>query len=338
MSPAAAYSEPTPTLTAQRGGLAHSATTSRMSAPATRALHIASEILAQPGLSLLACAVLAEIVDLYQVKGSVFAKDEHFAERCKSKARTIRETIAELETGGYLTRVVDYSARHKRQLIPTDKWRILPEVVADFATTTPEVVADFATTPGEICQELWQNPPGVVAKSANINTNLNTSSNTTLKTHPSAVASEVVPEKKIEVELAHMKAKRPAPRTRGAASQAEEPAAFADFWQVWPRGEKRGEALKAFTKLSDADQAAATSRANAWLAARPDLAEPDRQRYIPHAASWLNQARWTDNNPTVQPHATHAAPSPTSYPPRPVNGHKPLGNGGSLARFLAEQD
>ena len=142
-------------------------------------------------------------------------------------------------------------------------------------------------------------------------------------------------EKKIEEVTPPVKAQRPASRTRGAG-RAEEPADFDGFWQVWPKKEARADAVKAFAKLSADDQAAAASRADTWLAARPDLSDPTRYRFIPHATTWLNQARWTDQAAPLAP-PTHAAQHPTSHPPRPVNGHKPLGQGGSLARFLVEQ-
>jgi septal ring-binding cell division protein DamX len=194
MSPAR-LPQPAPVLlTAQPGALASAP---KMSvATATRALHIPAEVLAQPGLSLLACAVLAEVLDLQKVRGRVFASDEHFAERCKCSARKSRETIAELEAAGYLSREVDYSRRHKRLLVPTEKWQNLPEVVAESATSTLEVVAESAGSSGEICRDLWQILPGVVAESANINTLLNTKGNTTLN-NDAAGAAALGSEKKI---------------------------------------------------------------------------------------------------------------------------------------------
>jgi hypothetical protein len=126
--------------------------------------------------------MLAEVLDLHRVKGNVFASDEHFADRCRCSVRKSRETIAELEATGYLTRDVNYARRHKRLLIPTEKWQNLPEVVADSATSSPEVVAESAGTSGRFCRELWQDLPGVVAESANINTIINTTLNTKTNT------------------------------------------------------------------------------------------------------------------------------------------------------------
>jgi len=128
-----------------------------------------------------------------------------------------------------------------------------------------------------------------------------------------------------------------APPPRRKPGKPDEPAAFADFWQAWPKKEARADAVKAFAKLEPDDQALAASRADTWLAARPDLLDPTRYRFIPHATTWLNQARWTDQAPALAT-STHASPNPTSYPPRSVNGAKPLGHGGSLARLLAESD
>ncbi len=201
----------------------------------TRALHIPAAVLAQPSLSLLACAVLAEILDLYQVKGQVFASDEHFAERCRCSPRKSRETIAELEAAGYLTRDVDHSRRHKRLLIPAEKWQILPGVVAESATSPPEmlgVVADSAGSSGEICQDLRQILPGVVAESANINTIVNTkgkeeSSRASAATSSSSFSAEKSGKTK------------PTARPQKAAARAEEVAALdlphagPEFAQLW---------------------------------------------------------------------------------------------------------
>jgi hypothetical protein len=218
--------QPAYPLRAERGGLAPASTaTPRMSISAARALHIAPEILAQPGLSLLACAVLAEVIDLYQHKGQCFASDEHFAERCHYKPRTVRETIAELEAAGFLTREVNYAARHKRLLMPTEKWRNPPGVVADSATTTPEVVADSAGSSGGIRQELWRNPPGVVADSANINTILNTKTNTILNTTTpfgrgdAAPGLETFAEVVEELPVGEAESPAPAPKKKVAAKK-----------------------------------------------------------------------------------------------------------------------
>ena len=148
----------------------------------TRALHIPAKVLAHSELSLLACAVLAEVLDLYRVSCHVFADDDHFAMRCHVKPRTVRDAISELKESGFLIRVVNHRARHKRTLTPTDKWQNTPEVVADSATTSGVVLAESAGSPGRFCRDSRQNLPGLPADSANINTNVNTKTKTT-QTH-----------------------------------------------------------------------------------------------------------------------------------------------------------
>lgn len=305
----------------------------------TRALHIDPLILAHASLDLLACAVLAEVVDLHRVKGHVFADDDHFASRCKSKPRTIRDTISELVKLGFLLREVNYKARHKRTLTPTDLWQNPPEVVADSATTSPEVVADSAGSSGEICQDLWQNLPEVVADSANINTNLNTTPNTTsLNTPlPAAHAAAVGSKKNKGEEISSAPAAQPtappiAPRCEAppkpAKAKTGDPEHFAGFWAAWPKKEGRLDAARAFAKLSADDQAAAASRADSWLSARPDLTDPARYRYIPHASTWLNQHRWTDSapaNPTL-----HGSPRTTLSPAQRQHHPPQVADYGSL--------
>jgi hypothetical protein len=195
MSPAAYYN-PTPVLRAERGGLAPTATPPLPVTKAARDLHIDARILAQPGLSLTACALLAEVLDLYQVKAQVFANDAHFAARCRCSERTVRSTIAELKEAGYLETEVNHKRADKRLLVPTEKWQNLPEVPAEFAGSTPQVPAEFAGTSGENCRDFRQNLPRVPAEFADINTNLNTKGNTTLN-NDAAGAAALGSEKKI---------------------------------------------------------------------------------------------------------------------------------------------
>ena len=70
--------------------------------------------------------------------------------------------------------------------------------------------------------------------------------------------------------------------------------AFERFWQAYPRKTAKMEARKAWKKLDpvggllDSIMAAVAAQSNSrqWLA--------DGGRFIPHPATWLNQARWED--------------------------------------------
>ena len=70
--------------------------------------------------------------------------------------------------------------------------------------------------------------------------------------------------------------------------------AFETFWRAYPRKTAKGEARKAWAKLDpvggllDTIMAAVEAQKNSrqWLA--------DGGRFIPHASTWLNQARWED--------------------------------------------
>ena len=297
--------------------------------------------------------VLAEIVSLYAANaGCCDASDAHFAARLTINKDTANVAVKLLEKDGLVTKVVTR--------LPTGFYRTLtpnPAVITakaatntypenttspsrNFRVAKPEIPAsptitlhgnsgypytEFPATPSR------ENPLPLAGNSVS-----NTPSTFHLSSTPSADASEdAEAEKKIEPDSPPVKAQRPASRTRGAG-RAEEPEHFAGFWHAWPKKEARADAVKAFAKLSTEDQAAAASRADTWLAARPDLLDPTRYRFIPHATTWLNQARWTDEAAPIPISTTHAAQNPTSHPPRSVNGHKPLGNGGSLARFLVE--
>ena len=207
--------QPAPVLMhAHAGGQAPTPSLTVTKAP--RALHIPPEILAQPGLSLTACAILAEVLDLYQVKGKVFADDDHFAARCRCSARTVRSEMASLEEAGYLTRDVDQKRHgYKRLLVPSAKWREAPEPPANSAGATPEPPAIIATTSGNNCHNLRQNLPEAPANSANINTSLNTKSNTN---QTPAAGAAGAGSKKNEALTSLPEPPADAPHTRGGAT------------------------------------------------------------------------------------------------------------------------
>ena len=90
------------------------------------------------------------------------------------------------------------------------------------------------------------------------------------------------------------------PRAKRAASSPD----FADFWQAYPRKVGKGAAEKAFNAAlakgaTVADIAGGLNRQR-W---------PADPRFIPHPATWLNQARWQDD-----PAAAAPTPQPADQP------------------------
>ena len=71
---------------------------------------------------------------------------------------------------------------------------------------------------------------------------------------------------------------------------------FSDFWLLFPKRVARMEAEKAWSRLSGAQRVEALTGLVAWRAVW--LAD-GRLGYVPHAATWLNQQRWTDELPTT---------------------------------------
>ena len=62
---------------------------------------------------------------------------------------------------------------------------------------------------------------------------------------------------------------------------------FDQFWALYPRKTSKQSASKAFAKLKDEDQQKAISNIARLYADTP-------LQYIPHAATYINQARWED--------------------------------------------
>lgn len=67
---------------------------------------------------------------------------------------------------------------------------------------------------------------------------------------------------------------------------------FDEFWAAYPRKVAKARALTAWRNLNKADRKAAIDALPSW----PFSTE---QKYIPHAATWLNQRRWEDDNNTT---------------------------------------
>ena len=62
---------------------------------------------------------------------------------------------------------------------------------------------------------------------------------------------------------------------------------FDQFWAIYPRKTSKQSASKAFAKLKDEDQQKAISNIARLYSDTP-------VQYVPHAATYLNQARWED--------------------------------------------
>lgn len=79
--------------------------------------------------------------------------------------------------------------------------------------------------------------------------------------------------------------------SKSTANKAEHGARFARFWSVYPRKTDKGKAEKAFAKLKP-DEALLETMLTAL--AQQGQSRQWREGVIPHAATWLNGKRWTD--------------------------------------------
>lgn len=320
--------------------------------PSEIALTLSADVLRLPH-SPATRLVLAEIVSLHAATGCCDASNPHFMARLTLKHDVVNEAIQRLHEEGLIIKVVNKAAGFYRTLTP-----VPAAIAAKAATNTyPEKSTSYSekpSSPPSRKSRLGQSEkpttpsresPLALVGNPDTNTPYNIPSNIPVNPTPSAVASEGREEKKIEEVLSAPLPADPkqvvppvAAPPRKKPGKPDEPAAFADFWQAWPKKEARADAVKAFAKLASDDQALAASRADTWLAARPDLLDPARYRFIPHATTWLNQARWTDQAPTAQPFATssHATATTNSarHASRPANGAKPDADASELAAAL----
>ena len=87
------------------------------------------------------------------------------------------------------------------------------------------------------------------------------------------------------------------------------PEGFEDFWELYPRKVGKGSALKAWIKVKADSFAGRIFSALEWQVHQEQWTK-DGGQFIPHPATWLNQARWDDKPMEVENHGAE----PKSYP------------------------
>lgn len=92
-----------------------------------------------------------------------------------------------------------------------------------------------------------------------------------------------------------------APALALVATAAPPPSMFETFWLAYPRHEGKAAARKAWDRLRPNDVLATRIMgALAWQVELPRWRE-DGGQFVPHAATYLNQRRWEDERPKLDP-------------------------------------
>lgn len=87
-------------------------------------------------------------------------------------------------------------------------------------------------------------------------------------------------------------------RGRKSRDASDLPAGFPAFWLAYPNKSAKQDAVKAWSK-ADPDEALQGTILKAVLAqCQSDGWRKDGGKFVPHAATWLNGQRWTDETPT----------------------------------------
>lgn len=81
-----------------------------------------------------------------------------------------------------------------------------------------------------------------------------------------------------------------------AAMPAEREIEFGEFWNIWPRKVARAAAMKAFTAAVRKGVSPQAIVAGARRFAGKVEREKTEEKFIPHAATWLNGERWLEEN------------------------------------------
>lgn len=106
----------------------------------------------------------------------------------------------------------------------------------------------------------------------------------------------------------------PLPPLKGEVSPNSEPAGFAAFWSAYPRKTAKGAARKAYVS------ALRKTNAETLLAAVGCYPFDRDPKFVPHAATWLNDERWTDD--AVAPPTGPDPPDADPWPKRLREFHR----------------
>ena len=77
------------------------------------------------------------------------------------------------------------------------------------------------------------------------------------------------------------------------------PSTFLKFWEVYPRREGKGSALKAYQNIKEPKPM--LSEILSSINDHSNSKQWQNKEFIPHPATWLNQRRWEDEMDDVTP-------------------------------------
>lgn len=130
------------------------------------------------------------------------------------------------------------------------------------------------------------------------------------KAQPSRNVTDVTPGHTRSRDVAHADAAPDAPPEEESPSLT----GFEAFWTAYDKKVDRKDAIKAWTKLSPDDRAAATAAAPAYAASTPE------KKFRKHPSVWLNGACWTNEIVTAGSGKTDRFRPPARMaPPPPVD-------------------
>lgn len=112
---------------------------------------------------------------------------------------------------------------------------------------------------------------------------------------------------------------RPDPTNNNTSADAAD---FDAFWAEYPRKIGKAAAAKAYAKAhrdtpADTILAGLRNAVAVWAASRTE------ERFIPHASTWLNGGRWTDEQPVLPGTPTTGGPSRPSKVAAQCTDHQP---------------
>ena len=235
------------------------------------------------GLRPSAKLLYGELSALAQAEGYCWATNAYLAELLGLSAKTVAELIGQLRDREHIQVDVERS-EETNEVIRRKIWICGPPGSA--VPPPPKNQGRSPENPGD--------PPPKNREENNINIIYTTPySPPEGDATPSAstASSEPSPEDK---------PKRQRRTGRPKDGPAWKPERFAGLWRVYPRKVAKQSAIRAWDKLQPDDETIALMGRALLRQIGSEAWRRDDGQYIPHPATWLNQARWTDEISGIQ--------------------------------------
>ena len=242
---------------------------------------IPADVLHDSQLRASAKLLYAELTTLANSTGYCWATNEYLGSLFSLSAESISRLVSQLEKKGYIRTEIVPAEKGVERRIYAGAFVVIPQGGLDKNVKTPGGDLDENVKTG-------------------LDENVKTGLDENVKTH--------IRMNNINNNITPKAPKRGRQRAELKDAPDWKPERFAGFWKFYPRHENKQAAIRAWDKLRPGDELIdRMAAALVVLKATPDWT---RGIGIPHASTWLNNARWED---AEQPQAAEAGAAASGW-------------------------